>query len=72
MYRPVSTRNRPSAISQNQPAKALTPRQGAKKSGPGYVGLENLISHQMPLSQGQEAFELVQQGKASKVVLFKD
>ena len=39
-------------------------------AGTGYEGLENLISHQMPLSRGQEAFELVQQGKASKVVLF--
>ncbi len=38
-------------------------------SGDGYVGLEKLISHQMPLADAQDAFELVQQGKASKVVL---
>jgi L-iditol 2-dehydrogenase len=38
-------------------------------SGDSYVGLENLISHQMPLADAQAAFELVQQGKASKVVL---
>jgi L-iditol 2-dehydrogenase len=38
-------------------------------SGDGYVGLENLISHQMSLSEAQTAFELVSQGKASKVVL---
>jgi L-iditol 2-dehydrogenase len=38
-------------------------------SGDGYVGLEKLISHQMPLADAQTAFELVQQGKASKVVL---
>jgi L-iditol 2-dehydrogenase len=38
-------------------------------SGAGYVGLENLISHHMPLSRAQEAFDLVQQGKASKAVL---
>ena len=45
-------------------------RSMAILSGAGYVGLETLISHQMPLSKGQEAFELVQQGKASKIVLF--
>jgi L-iditol 2-dehydrogenase len=38
-------------------------------SGEGYVGLENLISHQMPLADAQHAFELVSQGKASKAVL---
>ncbi len=38
-------------------------------SGDGYVGLENLISHQMPLAQAQAAFELVHQGKTSKAVL---
>jgi L-iditol 2-dehydrogenase len=38
-------------------------------SGDDYVGLEKLISHQMPLADAQTAFELVQQGKASKVVL---
>jgi L-iditol 2-dehydrogenase len=38
-------------------------------SGDGYAGLENLISHRMPLTEAQNAFELVRQGKASKVVL---
>jgi L-iditol 2-dehydrogenase len=38
-------------------------------SGEGYVGLENLISHEMPLVEAQAAFELVVQGKASKAVL---
>ncbi len=38
-------------------------------SGEGYVGLENLISHQMPLTEAQTAFELVVQGKASKAVI---
>jgi L-iditol 2-dehydrogenase len=38
-------------------------------SGEGYVGLENLISHSLPLAEAQSAFDLVQQGKASKVVL---
>jgi L-iditol 2-dehydrogenase len=38
-------------------------------SGDGYVGLENLISHKMPLVEAQAAFELVVQGKASKAVL---
>jgi L-iditol 2-dehydrogenase len=38
-------------------------------SGAAYVGLENLISHHMALADAQQAFELVQQGKASKVVL---
>ncbi len=38
-------------------------------SGAGYAGLENLISHQMPLAQAQAAFELVVQGKASKAVI---
>jgi L-iditol 2-dehydrogenase len=38
-------------------------------SGEGYVGLENLISHHLPLSKAQAAFEQVLEGKASKVVL---
>ena len=38
-------------------------------SGEGYVGLENLISHQMPLTEAQAAFELVYEGKASKAIL---
>jgi L-iditol 2-dehydrogenase len=38
-------------------------------SGKVYEGLENLISHHMSLDNAQAAFELVQQGKASKVVL---
>jgi L-iditol 2-dehydrogenase len=38
-------------------------------SGAGYAGLEKLISHQMALENAQTAFDLVQQGKASKVVL---
>jgi L-iditol 2-dehydrogenase len=38
-------------------------------SGERYVGLENLISHQMPLTQAQAAFELVYEGKASKAIL---
>jgi L-iditol 2-dehydrogenase len=38
-------------------------------SGEGYVGLESLVSHQMPLDEAQAAFELVHQGKASKAVL---
>lgn len=38
-------------------------------SGEPYVGLENLISHQMPLTNAQTAFELVFEGKASKAIL---
>ncbi len=38
-------------------------------SGKAYEGLEHLISHRLPLSQAQEAFELVQKGAASKVVM---
>ncbi len=38
-------------------------------SGKDYEGLENLISHEMPLAEAQAAFELVYQGKASKVIL---
>jgi L-iditol 2-dehydrogenase len=38
-------------------------------SGERYGGLENLISHQMPLTQAQAAFELVYEGKASKAIL---
>jgi L-iditol 2-dehydrogenase len=38
-------------------------------SGDGYVGLEQLISHTMPLVEAQDAFELVYQGKASKAIL---
>ena len=38
-------------------------------SGDGYVGLENLISHRLPLAEAQYAFELVQQGTTSKGVL---
>ncbi len=38
-------------------------------SGEHYVGLEQLISHQMPLDEAQAAFELVVKGKASKAVL---
>ncbi len=38
-------------------------------SGQGYAGLESLISHRLPLAEAQSAFELVQHGKASKVVL---
>jgi L-iditol 2-dehydrogenase len=34
-----------------------------------YEGLEELISHRMVLTQAQEAFALVQQGAASKVVI---
>jgi L-iditol 2-dehydrogenase len=41
-------------------------------SGNGYAGLEKLISHRMPLVEAQNAFNLVQQGKASKVVLTPD
>jgi L-iditol 2-dehydrogenase len=44
-------------------------RSMAILSGAAYIGLENLISHQMPLAEAQAAFELVHQGKASKVVL---
>jgi L-iditol 2-dehydrogenase len=38
-------------------------------SGADYVGLEALISHQMPLAEAQAAFEIVVQGKASKAVI---
>lgn len=38
-------------------------------AGEGYVGLENLISHRMPLAEAQNAFDFVHQGKASKVVV---
>jgi L-iditol 2-dehydrogenase len=38
-------------------------------SGDGYEGLEQLISHTMPLVEAQKAFELVYQGKASKAIL---
>jgi L-iditol 2-dehydrogenase len=38
-------------------------------SGQHYIGLEKLISHQMPLAQAQAAFELVFESKASKAVL---
>jgi L-iditol 2-dehydrogenase len=38
-------------------------------SGEKYVGLEQLISHRLPLSEAQNAFELVHRGAASKVVL---
>jgi L-iditol 2-dehydrogenase len=38
-------------------------------SGPGYVGLEDLISHRFSLDEAAQGFELVHQGKASKVVI---
>lgn len=38
-------------------------------SQPAYEGIESLISHTMPLSDAQHAFELVNHGKASKVVI---
>jgi L-iditol 2-dehydrogenase len=38
-------------------------------SGEGFAGLEKLISHSMPLTEAQKAFELVRDGQASKVVL---
>ncbi len=38
-------------------------------SGEGYAGLENTISHRMPLDAAQTAFEVVYHGKASKAVL---
>jgi L-iditol 2-dehydrogenase len=38
-------------------------------SGPGYVGLEDLISHRFSLDKAAQGFELVHQGKASKVVI---
>jgi L-iditol 2-dehydrogenase len=38
-------------------------------SGERYAGLEALISHRMGLGEAQTAFQLVQDGKASKVVL---
>ncbi len=44
-------------------------RAMAALSGSAYVGLEDLISHHMTLADAQQAFGLVQQGKASKVVL---
>jgi L-iditol 2-dehydrogenase len=34
-----------------------------------YIGLEKLISHRMNLSEAQSAFELVRDGRASKIVL---
>lgn len=44
-------------------------RSMAILSGKAYEGLEELISHRMPLAQAQEAFALVQGGTASKVVI---
>jgi L-iditol 2-dehydrogenase len=38
-------------------------------AGHGYDGLEDLVSHRMPLAEAQSAFEMVKQGRASKVVL---
>jgi L-iditol 2-dehydrogenase len=38
-------------------------------AGADYIDLENLVSHQLPLTAAQSAFELVHRGKASKVVL---
>jgi L-iditol 2-dehydrogenase len=38
-------------------------------STPRYAGLEDLISHRLTLTEAQAAFELVHEGKASKVVL---
>lgn len=38
-------------------------------SGKAYDGLENLISHRVPMAEAQHGFSLVQQGKASKVVI---
>ncbi|MCB1378184.1 MAG: alcohol dehydrogenase catalytic domain-containing protein [Alphaproteobacteria bacterium] len=38
-------------------------------SGRTYEGLERLISHRMPLAEAQAAFEVVQKGAASKVVI---
>ncbi len=37
--------------------------------GPDYEGIESLISHSLPLSEAQQGFELVHDGKASKVVI---
>jgi L-iditol 2-dehydrogenase len=34
-----------------------------------YAGLEDLVSHRMTLDEAQAAFQLVQDGQASKVVL---
>ncbi len=44
-------------------------RSMAILSGKAYEGLESLISHRLPLNQAQAAFELVQKGAASKVVM---
>jgi L-iditol 2-dehydrogenase len=41
-------------------------------SGHAFEGIEQLISHTLTLSQAQQAFELVNQGKASKVVITPD
>jgi L-iditol 2-dehydrogenase len=38
-------------------------------SQPAYEGIESLISHAFPISNAQEAFDLVHQGRASKVVI---
>jgi L-iditol 2-dehydrogenase len=44
-------------------------RAMAVLSGVHYAGLEDLVSHRMTLDEAQAAFQLVQEGKASKVVL---
>jgi L-iditol 2-dehydrogenase len=38
-------------------------------AGQGYIGLEGLISHRMPLANSQNAFRMVHEGRASKLVL---
>ena len=44
-------------------------RAMAVLSGAHYAGLEDLVSHRMTLDEAQAAFRMVQEGKASKVVL---
>jgi L-iditol 2-dehydrogenase len=38
-------------------------------ASPAFAELEELISHRIPLAQGQEAFDLARNGKASKIVI---
>jgi threonine dehydrogenase-like Zn-dependent dehydrogenase len=38
-------------------------------SGPAYASIEQLVSHEVALTDAQPGFELVHQGKASKVVV---
>lgn len=47
-------------------------RAMAELAKPQYEGIEELISHKVKLSEAQNGFDLVHQGKASKVVIVPD